>query len=309
MRRLLSLLLLATLAACSPAGRRALAPAASDPRTALLITPADLARRLSDSSLTLLHVGTPADYAAAHLPGARLTSVMNVNVADTARRLSVEMPSPDTLRSRLAALGISDGSRVVVYFGEDMVFPTTRILFTLFYAGLGDRAVMLDGGLPAWEAEGRPTTAAFAAARTGSLSALRLRDFVVDADAVRRAIGKRGVSIVDARDAEFYTGARRGGTAQAPHRAGHIPSAKSVPWMRLYDEQLRLKPRAELARLFADAGIGANDLIIGYCHTGQQATAMLLAARTLGHRVLLYDGSYQEWSARAEMPVETQTPR
>jgi thiosulfate/3-mercaptopyruvate sulfurtransferase len=304
MRRL-ALAAVLLLAACSSTGRRALAPAAPDPRAALLITPADLARRLSDSSLVLLHVGTPADYAAGHLPGARLTSVTHVSVADTARRLTVEMPSPDTLRARLASLGISDGARVVVYFGADMVFPTTRILFTLFYAGLGERAMMLDGGLPAWKAELRPTTTTVAPARTGSLSALRITDFVVDANTVRGAIGQRGVSIVDARDAEFYTGARRGGTAQAPHRAGHIPSAKSVPWMRLYDEQLRLKPHAELARIFADAGIGANDLIIGYCHTGQQATAMLLAARALGHRVLLYDGSYQEWSARTELPVET----
>jgi thiosulfate/3-mercaptopyruvate sulfurtransferase len=303
--RRLVLVAVTVLAACSSAARNALPPAAPDPRAALLITPAQLPPRLADPATVLLHVGTPAEYAAAHLPGARLVSVAQVNVTDTTRKLSVEMPAPDTLRARLAALGISDGARVVVYFGDDMVFPATRILFTLFFAGLGERAVFLDGGMPAWVADGHATTKEATPPRAGSLSALRVRDFVVGADEVRSAIGKRGVSIVDARDAEFFTGARRGGTAQAPHRAGHVPSAKSVPWTQLYDAQLRLKPREELARIFAAAGVGPTDLIIGYCHTGQQATAMLLAARSLGHPVLLYDGSYQDWSARANLPVET----
>ena len=48
--------------------------------------------------------------------------------------------------------------------------------------------------------------------------------------------------------------------------------------------------------MFEKAGVKANDTVVGYCHIGQQATAMLFAARSLGHPVLLYDGSFQDWS-------------
>jgi thiosulfate/3-mercaptopyruvate sulfurtransferase len=60
----------------------------------------------------------------------------------------------------------------------------------------------------------------------------------------------------------------------------------------------------QLATLFEKAGVKAGDTVIGYCHVGQQATAMLFAARTLGHPVLLYDGSFEDWSRHADYPVE-----
>ena len=47
-----------------------------------------------------------------------------------------------------------------------------------------------------------------------------------------------------------------------------------------------------------------DDTVIGYCHIGQQTTAMLFAARTLGHKVLLYDGSFEDWSRHTDYPVE-----
>lgn len=302
-RQLLSLAALLT-AGCHSAGPRALAPARPDARDALLTRVSALPPVGADSSLILLHVGTPAEYAVGHLPGARLVSVAQLSVSDTVRKLSIQMPGADTLRARLATLGIGDASRVVVYVGKDALYPATRILFTLFYAGLGNRATLLDGGQGAWVAAGRALSTATPPASQGQLSPLALHSFVVDAEYVQSQIDRAGVSIVDARDVEFYTGARRGGSAQAPQRAGHVPSAKSVPWTQLYDAELRLKPREELARIFASAGVGANDVIIGYCHTGQQATAMLFAARSLGHTVLLYDGSYQDWSARTDLPVE-----
>jgi thiosulfate/3-mercaptopyruvate sulfurtransferase len=265
-----------------------------------------LAQHLNDPNLVLLHVGPAPEYAAAHIPGARLTSVADLSVGDRAGPgLGVEMPSADTLLRRLAALGISDDSRVIVYYAEDMVYQASRILLTLTYAGLGDRASLLDGGMGAWTAAGRATTTETSRARVSVLTPLRIRNFVVDANYVHSMLGAPGASIVDARDTVFYTGARAGGSAQAPQRAGRIPGAKSVVWSTLTDANFRIRPAAELAAAFAAAGVKPGDLVIGYCHTGQQASAMLLAARSLGHRVLLYDGSFQDWSARKELPIET----
>ncbi|MBW7935411.1 MAG: hypothetical protein H3C62_17745, partial [Gemmatimonadaceae bacterium] len=197
---------LAVLAACAPGARRGLAPATPDAREPLLISAAQLDSQRGDPALVLLHVGTPADYAAAHLPGARLAPLAQLTVSDTVRKISAEMPSADTLRARLAALGVGDRSRIVVYTGKDQWYQTARVLFTLYYAGLGERAVLLDGGLPAWVAAGLPITTGAPSAVRGALSPLKLRDFVVSADEVQKSIGARGISIVDARDAEFYTG-------------------------------------------------------------------------------------------------------
>lgn len=305
---LLALALLAPMAVRSqaPAPPQPLAPAAPDPRAPLFVSVDWLAQHLHDPNLVLLHVGPAPEYAAAHLPGARLTSVANLSIGDRAGAgLGVEMPGADTLLARLAALGISDDSRVIVYYAKDMVYQASRILLTLTYAGLGDRASLLDGGISAWTAAGHATTADTSRARVSVLTPLRIRNFVVDARYVQSMLGAPGVSIVDARDTVFYTGARAGGSAQPPQRAGRIPGAKSVVWSTLTDANFRIRPAAELAAAFAAAGVKPGDLVIGYCHTGQQASAMLLAARSLGHRVLLYDGSYQDWSARAELPVET----
>jgi thiosulfate/3-mercaptopyruvate sulfurtransferase len=72
----------------------------------------------------------------------------------------------------------------------------------------------------------------------------------------------------------------------------------------VHDAEGKIKPIDQLQALFAKAGVQPNDTIVGYCHIGQQATAMLFAARTLGHPVLLYDGSYTDWEKHADLRVE-----
>jgi thiosulfate/3-mercaptopyruvate sulfurtransferase len=214
------------------------------------------------------------------------------------------MPPADVLRERLAALGISDNSRVVVYYGKDWVSPTTRVIFTLDYAGLGHATSLLDGGMEAWLREGREVTAAVPPARAGTLSPLKLQPIVVDAEYVRANLSAPGMSIVDARAAAFYDGSQTGGQKERPHRAGHIAGALSVPFAALTDDKLRLQSTEDLAAAFAKAGVKAGDTVVTYCHIGQQATATAFAARILGYKVLLYDGSFEDWSRRGDYPVE-----
>lgn len=287
-------------------GAQALAPASLNPRSPLVVTTEWLGAHLHDANLVLLHVGDPRDYPAAHIPGARLVGLQDISVGDrTGGGLALEMPSADTLRARLAALGVSDDSRVILYYGKDWVSPTTRVFLTLQWAGVGDNVSILDGGMGEWTRAGHATSDEVPAPRTGSLSPLTIRNFVVDAAYVKSMIGKPGVSIVDARAAAFYDGAQTGGSATTPHKTGHIAGARNVPFSAVTNESLRFRSPAELADVFAKAGVGPNDVVIGYCHVGQQATVMLTAARLLGHPILLYDGSFQDWSARPDTPVET----
>ena len=109
---------------------------------------------------------------------------------------------------------------------------------------------------------------------------------------------------MDARNAEFYSGEKTGGRPDSPHRAGHIAGAVSIPFNTPYDDNMQLLPDGQLREVFAKAGVKPGDTVIAYCHIGQQATALLLAAKALGHDVRLYDGSFEQWSSRPELPVE-----
>jgi thiosulfate/3-mercaptopyruvate sulfurtransferase len=279
----------------------------------MLVTTAWLAQHLHDPNLVLLHVGGDGEYKAMHIPGARYADMDDVSVSEhTAEGLMLEMPSAESLRERLQKLGISNDSRIVVYYGSDWVSPSTRIVFTLDYAGLGGQTSLLDGGMPAWVREGGKVTDRLPTPRTGTLSPRHIKPIVVNAAYVKQHIGRRGVSIVDGRDASFYDGVQRGSAHGGEQRAGHIASAKSVPFTQVTLDNLLLKSPNELRELFTKAGVQAGDTIVGYCHVGQQATAMLFAARSLGHPVLLYDGSYQEWSRLTPVesyPVENPSPR
>jgi len=215
--------------------------------------------------------------------------------------LILEMPTAEQLRSQLAKLGVSDNSRIIVYSADGLYTPTTRVAFTLDYAGLGNRTVVMDGGLEAWVREGRPVTDVSAPEQPGTLAALKLRSIVVDANYVHAHEKAAGISIVDARDAVFYDGQRaRTGSG----RPGHIPGAKSVPYTAVQDADGKLKPADQLIALFTKAGVQPGDTVVAYCHIGQQATATLFAARTLGHPVLLYDGSFTDWEKHPDLPVE-----
>jgi thiosulfate/3-mercaptopyruvate sulfurtransferase len=277
-----------------------------DARAGLLVQPAWLAQHLQDQDLVLLHVGPRPEYDAGHIPGARYLNYQDIAVTDRSPGgLTLQMLPDEDLRQRLAAAGISNRSRIVLYFGRDnpYVSPTARVMFTLDYAGLGDRASVLDGGLDAWVKAGHPISTEVPADRTGTLAPLTVRPLIVDADFVKANLGTRGIAIVDGRNSGFYNGTQVGGGPTAPHKTGHIQRAGNVPFGDTVDKEGRLRPAAELQRLFADAGVKPGDTVVAYCHIGQQATQVILAARTLGFKVLLYDGSFEEWS-RKDYPVD-----
>jgi thiosulfate/3-mercaptopyruvate sulfurtransferase len=271
------------------------------PAAPVAVTTEWLAKHLTDPNLVLLHVGEKSEYDAGHIPGARFVKLDDISVSahDRQSGLMLEMPPADSLRARLEALGISDGSRVIVYYGNDWVSPATRVVFTLDYAGLGAGSALLDGGMPAWKSEGRRLSTDAPARATGKLAALKIKPIVVDAAWVKSRLGTPGFHLIDGRAAAYYDGVEAGGS-----RKGHIAGARSLPFTEIADETLHLRSAEELRALFARAGVAPGDTVVAYCHIGQQATAVLFAARSLGHPVLLYDGSYQDWSRRSELPVE-----
>ncbi len=281
---------------------------AATPRDDLVVTPAWVAQRLGDPDLVILQVGDKVGYEAGHIPGARLLALSDIAAPSTGPdALVLQMPDPEALRARLAAFGVSDKSKIVVYPTREGIQSATRVVFTLDAAGLGKRTFLLEGGMNAWTASGGKASTEVNAVTPGKLSALKMRPLVVDAAFVREHSGKPGFVVVDARAPDFYTGARTGGMPSRPHKAGHIVGAQSVPFMSVTTPDFKLAPADEIAAKFKAAGVKPGDTVVAYCHVGQQATATIFAARTLGLKVLLYDGSFEEWS-RQDGAVETPKP-
>jgi thiosulfate/3-mercaptopyruvate sulfurtransferase len=300
--RLPSALLLAALASTAGAARTA------ESRETMLVSADWLAGHLDDPHLVLFHVGAAAEYAAAHIAGARLVSASADLSAPRTRQadgqpgagLAMEMPEPDAMRARLQSLGVSDDSTIVVYFGNDWLSPATRIVFALNWAGLGANTVLLDGGMPAWVAAGHRTTAEVPAPRAARLGPVRPQPLIVDAEFVRTIRETPGTVLIDGRNQAFYDGVE---TSGEDGQKGHIAGAASVPVVEVFDEHGALKSATELEAIFGRAGVKAGDTVVAYCHVGQQATAVLFAARSLGHPVRLYDGSMDDWLKR-QLPLE-----
>lgn len=272
-----------------------------------------VAERIDDPSVVVLQVGPPETYDAEHLPGARHVTLDMVDRPRTGDDdLILQLPDAEDLRRTFEGLGISDDARIVVVPSDGRITAATRVFFTLDEAGLGDRAHFLDGGLEAWKAAGHPVTDEVPDVAPGTLSP-PTRSRVVDAEWVQENATAPGIALVDARATAFYDGSR-----EAMGVRGHIPGALSLPVASLLsseggasgensatdeDVPTRLLPREELRRLFQEAGVEEGDTVVAYCHIGQNASGVVLAARSLGYEIRLYDGSMNEW-ARLGFPLE-----
>jgi thiosulfate/3-mercaptopyruvate sulfurtransferase len=280
-----------------PSGRAAGEPKVQE---SLIVSTEWVVAHLKDESLVLLQVGDKDEYLAGHIPGAQFIALADISTP-RGSGLTLELPSVAQLETVFEKLGVNDNSRIVVYFGKDWVSPTTRVFFTLEYLGLGERTSILDGGLPAWRAGGQSVTSELTAPKAGHFTPRPKTGIVVDAAWVNANLNKPGVMILDARASKFYTGADAGSMP----RAGHIPKAKNIPFSSVVEESSnKFKSAAALRELFNAAGVKPGDSLTTYCHIGQQASVLYFAARYLGYEAHLYDGSFEDWSHRAELPVE-----
>jgi len=266
----------------------------------LIVSTEWLGKHLEDESLVLLQVGEKDEFTAAHIPRAQLIQTADISTP-RGQGLTLEMPPVDQLKATFEKLGISDKSRIVIYFGKDWVTPTARVFLTLDYLGLGNRTSILDGGLPAWRAENRPVTAEVVEPKKGTLTPHPNTKLIVDAVWVKNNLSDPNVRILDARAPQFYTGAEKG---RMP-RGGHIPQARNIPFSSLVEESSnKFKSPTALKELFSQAEVKPKSSVATYCHIGQQASLLYFVARYLGYDAHVYDGSFEDWSNRAELPVE-----
>jgi thiosulfate/3-mercaptopyruvate sulfurtransferase len=266
-------------------------------RGTMLVSTGWLAGHLHDTNLILLAVGTPEEYEKEHIPGS-----LPIRLADISTKqgqgLTLELPPMEELAATFEKLGVSDHSRVVVYPTKDMNTATARVFLTLDAMGMGAQTSILDFGLPAWESEHRAVTAEVPTPARGSLKPCPQADVITDLAYVKANLRHAGVDLVDARDPEFYSGAK-----VSQNHSGHIPGAVNIPYKTVIQEDGKLKSVAALQEMFRDAGVKPGDRVVTYCHIGQQASLLYFVARYLGYDTRLYDGSWQEWSQQG-LPAE-----
>jgi thiosulfate/3-mercaptopyruvate sulfurtransferase len=264
------------------------APAGARPR--LLVTTEWLAQHLSDPSVVVLHVGRDrSSYDAGHLPGARL--LLLGELAVTRDGIPNELPPLADLQRLFEGLGINDRTNLVLY-GDTLGLLATRAYFTLDYLGRADRAVLLDGGLEKWRAEGRAVSRETPQWKPGRFRPRPRPEVVASTDTVRQP--PPGVILLDAR-------------ASAEYAAGHIPGAVNVFWVDslLSKANPVLRPVPELRRIYEAAGVKRGSRVVTYCVSGVQATHPYFVLKLLGYRVALYDGSLTAWRKVPGVPLVT----
>jgi thiosulfate/3-mercaptopyruvate sulfurtransferase len=275
-----------------------------------LISADQLARHLHETDVVVLDAtylpfepdrDAAADFRAAHLPGARFLDL--ATLCDATDPLPATVPTFDQFVARMASLGVTQASRIVLY--DNSPHRTSARAWWLMRVFGAREVAILDGGLAAWTAsgltteKGAVTVQPIAVGNTGF--GMRDEAMIRRLADMKAAIGEKGIQIIDARGASRFSGAEadpRPGVAP-----GHMPGARNLPYGRLFEADGRWKAKEAIATAFADAGVTADTPLIFTCGSGITAADLLFGAHLIGRDdTALYDGSWSEWGGDPSTP-------
>ena len=247
-----------------------------------------------------LYVGARDEYEQGHIPGA-LYIDWSSDIVDPDSPVEAQVAPADRFAEVLGRLGIGDQHLVVAYDSHPTFQFATRLWWALSYYG-HDQVVVLDGGYPKWLRENRPIDTSIPDYPPAMFMPEVQPQLRATAEDVLALLKQEGVTLVDARDRGQYTGE----VVRGHGRRGRIPGALNIPREELINPATgTFRSNDELARIFSASGVGPEQHVVAYCNGGVAATTILFSLAMLGYPKLTnYDGSWNEWGKRDDLPTE-----